>query len=204
MRALTFWIGRTRIGPLGKLRPKPTKPANRRVFAFLGAETLSAERINREIKTDPLGVGYAGMTADQAQASLLTVNRTRNKPLDAIALNAWAAGGGRHAKIRRAAFIDDTLSDEVASVAMSAYRMLERSESHIDVTDAASLAFLDALIAAGVLSAADKTALIDAGTETVSRASEIGCIARQRQPDGSIVDNVRIGWLMRAGLARAN
>lgn len=176
---------------------------------------MSAKRIDREIKSDPLSRGYSSMTAEQAQTSLLAVNRSRNKPLDATALNTWAAQNGRHAKLRRAALDPSatftptagggavTLSDDVASVAISAYRMLERSDSYIDVTDAASLAFVDALITAGVWVAEDKAALISAGTETISRAAEIGCVVRQRQADGSYADNVRIGWLERAGLARA-
>lgn len=150
--------------------------------------------------------------AEAVQANLLIENRSRNKILTSHDLNSFAAASGRHGKLRRALNGDsftgtdateDALTDAEMSVAIAADRMLYRDDSTLDVSDPAQLAFVDVLIAAGVWVAADKTALVALGTETVSRAVEIGCTVKQKQADGSYKDNVRLGWIERAGIARA-
>lgn len=172
---------------------------------------MSAKLTAIEIKTDPLGRGYASMNAAQVQASLLTKDRTRTRVLNARELNAYAAGNGRHAKLHRAfhdgaaTFTgldgkDDSLVDAEMSVAISAYRMLERDDTSLDTEDPAQMALVDVLIGAGVWVPKDKTDILAMASESISRATEIGIVVPQKQADGSKADNVRIGWILRAGV----
>lgn len=129
----------------------------------------------QELSTDPLTRGYAGMTDAQAAASLNTADRTVYRPVDAAGLNAWAAGGAMM-RIRRAILQESAdpavHSDAVLSVCWAAWRMLDRDTSEYD--HASHEGMIDALVAAGVLLASDKTALVAMAAQTVSRAEELG------------------------------
>ena len=128
-----------------------------------------------ELTNDPLGRGYAGMTDEQAAASLNTANRDQKVVLDAADLNAWAAGGGRWRKLEAAKDGDAPvgISDAVRSVAIAAWRMLDRDNASLDLNDAEHEGLIDALVAGNVLTSDDKAALVARATKSISRAQEL-------------------------------
>ena len=133
------------------------------------------EKLRAEITNDPEGLGYAGKTDAEVLGLLLAENRPRLGPLEHGLLIRTLAGGGRLAKIQRAAsaWADDT-KDTTTSVAMVALGFFNQADSGLDPSQAADVALVNALVSTGTLSSDDRTALVDAATQTVSRATELG------------------------------
>jgi hypothetical protein len=150
-----------------------------------------------ELNNDTLARGYAGMTDEQAAASINTKNRPSMLTLDAGALNAWAAGSGRYRKLETAmeGTAPSGISDATRSMARAAWRMVDRDSTQFDPNDAEQEGLVDALVAAGVLSAADKTALWARAAELISRADEL------RRAGARIPMPVRTGDITAARIA---
>ena len=79
------------------------------------------------------------------------------------------------------------ITDATRSIARAAWRMVDRDSTQFDPNDAEQEGLVDALVAAGVLSADDKTALWDRAGELISRADEL------RRAGASIPNPVRTG-----------
>lgn len=135
---------------------------------------------------------YSGMTDDQILASLTTKDVSKLRVLNAHDLNAWGAGNARHIKFRKAKdgiAPFDGLTDEQMAIAVAAWRMVDRDDTELDCENAEHIGLVDAMIAAGVLTAQDKADLITRATTLQSRADEIG------------VERVRLGTIQQT---RAN
>ena len=145
--------------------------------------------LSDEFDNDPLARGYVGMTDEQAVVSLNTKNRSVHVSLGADDLNTWAAGNGRYRKIETAmeGTAPSGISDATRSIARAAWRMVDRDSTQFDPNDAEQEGLVDALVAAGVLSAADKTTLWDRAGELISRADEL------RRAGARIPNPVRTG-----------
>jgi len=145
------------------------------------------EKLRAEIANDPLSRGYSGMTDLEVLESLLEENRSRLGVLEHGLLIRTLASGGRLAKIQRAAsaWADDT-KDTATSVAMVALGFFNQADSGLDPSQAADVALVNALVSTGTLSSDDRTALIDAATQTISRATELG------------LGHVRLGYVQKA------
>jgi hypothetical protein len=128
-------------------------------------------KLRTELTTDPLGIGYSGMTDQQAADSLNAETRTELLPVEAGELTEWAMQAGRLARLRDA---QTGQTDEVRSLAMGAEMILFRDNGNVDPGNPNHVALINALVSAGVLTAADKTALVDQATHNISRAFEIG------------------------------
>lgn len=129
-----------------------------------------------ELATDPIARGYSGMTDAQAADNLTTVaDRPWLRTLDAGDLNAWAAGAARYRKLEKAmeGVAPVGVTDETRSIARAAWRMVDRDSSQFEPNNAEQEGLVDALVAAGVLTAGDKTALWTRATELVTRAEEL-------------------------------
>ena len=115
--------------------------------------------------------GAYSADAAMALAELQAVNRTRLVAIPSTELLAWSASSGRYNSIKAAA--DDT-SHAVNSVAAAAYLMITRDETSLDLNLADRVAFVDALVNGGVLTADDRTSLNTLATENISRETELG------------------------------
>ncbi len=137
-------------------------------------------KLQDELKSDPLGRGYATMTDEQVASDLNTVYRTRIVPIASTELLAWSGGGAddatgtasRYERIEDAA--TNHASPTVRGVAKAALRLIERDNTLLDLNLPDRQAMLDALVSGGVITTAEKDDLYAIATESVSRAAELG------------------------------
>lgn len=125
--------------------------------------------IRDELLTDPLERGYAGLSHDEAAERLNVADRSVVRKISKRALLRWGVVNDRMTKIRVTA---DTAENGKRSIAYVALKSLDIPGDFV-VIDEEFLALFDALIAGQVLESSDKTALVTAATETVSRVDEL-------------------------------
>ena len=108
-----------------------------------------------------------------AAAQLNAVNRTRLRAVSMRELREWAAIGARAFKIRQG--IDNTgLTDQQRNLCLIGDKLLGTDDGNLDPSNSAHVAFVNELVAAGVLSAGDRTALVMKATDNISWAEELG------------------------------
>jgi len=129
-------------------------------------------RLRDELLNDPLGRGYASMDEVEVIHSLADVNRDVLFSIKSDDLLAWSAANGRFMKIKRVAE-DETQSDEIRSIAWASMKMIERDETDLNLNLSDRASMLDVLVAATILSQADKDDLYAMATQTISRAQEL-------------------------------
>lgn len=137
------------------------------------------QALRDELTGDPLERAYASMTDAEVLASLLAVNRSRSRRVSSLEMLLWGGANGRLARVRKAAQKQppyDSLPDEVWSAAIVADAMVTRQDAGFDPRQAEHLSLVDGLVAAQVLTADDKTALLALATEPCSRADELGLV----------------------------
>ena len=105
-----------------------------------------------------------------AMLNAKTVDALRS--LTSRELLVWAAQGGRYIKLESAA-ADTSRSAELRSVCKSAVKILDRDGTGLDLRDAQVAGLLGALVASGVLTAADQAAIRSMAANKISRAEEL-------------------------------
>lgn len=140
---------------------------------------MSLQDLKDELDNDPLTRGYSGMGDEAAANSLNTSDRSCMEPISSAELLAWSGNGAvdgsvlcRYERIQEAAAANS--ANSVRGAAISALGMIERDGTSLDLNKADRMAMLDALVAGGVLTAAEKTALLAMAATTCSRAAELG------------------------------
>jgi hypothetical protein len=136
--------------------------------------------LKSEIDSDPLGRGYSGMDDTAVAVDLNTAYRTKKEPISSAELLAWSASDARLQNIKNAA--ENGATDDLKSLAQAAYLIVTRDGTTLDLNLADRVAMLDSLVAAGVLTAADRTSLDALATVSISRAEELS-IGRVRAGD---------------------
>jgi len=123
---------------------------------------MNAQVLIAELRDDPLGRGYAGMSDDEAGASLSAADRdiTVSHTITRLTLNCFGL-------IRANAM----WAGLVAANGQVAYSL---ENGGLNVNDADVQATLAALVAADVLTQAEAAALIALANRTVCRAEELG------------------------------
>jgi len=137
-------------------------------------------KLATELADDPLERGYSGMTDVQAAGSLNTVNRDRVVAITSAELLAWSGGGAndgavtpsRYERIETAAKEHTSLAVRGASKA--AIQLIGRDGTTLNLALTDRMGMVDALVVGGVLTTDEKTALVALGTETITRAAELG------------------------------
>ena len=127
--------------------------------------------LKSEIDSDPLGRGYSGMDDTAVAVDLNTAYRTKKEPISSAELLAWSASDARLQNIKNAA--ENGATDDLKSLAQAAYLIVTRDGTTLDLNLADRVAMLDSLVAAGVLTAADRTSLDALATVSISRAEEL-------------------------------
>ena len=128
--------------------------------------------LKSEIDSDPLGRGYSGMDDTAVAVDVNTAYRTKKEPISSAELLAWSASDARLQNIKNAA--ENGATDDLKSLAQAAYLIVTRDGTTLDLNLADRVAMLDSLVAAGVLTAADRTSLDALATVSISRADELG------------------------------
>lgn len=150
--------------PNGKPDPRPRK-----------AKHMPSQE---QILADELTAGHPNSGAypldDQAAADVLnTANRTRLRAVSMTELREWAALNARAFKLRVG--IDNTgLSDQVRNLCIILDSILGTDDGKLDPSNGLHVAMVNELVAAGVWSAADRTALVAAATDSITRGEELG------------------------------
>jgi len=136
--------------------------------------------LKSEIDSDPLGRGYSGMDDTAVAVDINTAYRTKKEPISSAELLAWSASDARLQNIKDAA--ENGATDDLKSLAQAAYLIVTRDGTTLDLNLADRVAMLDSLVAAGVLTAADRTSLDSLATVSISRAEELS-VGRVRAGD---------------------
>ena len=127
--------------------------------------------LKSEIDSDPLGRGYSGMDDTAVAVDVNTAYRTKKEPISSAELLAWSASDARLQNIKNAA--ENGATDDLKSLAQAAYLIVTRDGTTLDLNLADRVAMLDSLVAAGVLTDADRTSLDALATVSISRAEEL-------------------------------
>ncbi len=140
---------------------------------------MSLQDLKDELTLDPLARNYAGMSDVEAADSLNAPNRTKLSPVVSSELLAWSGGGAVNGSVKcRYERIQDAAAasadNTVRGACIAAMGMIERSDTSLDLSKSDRMAMLDALVAGGVLTAAEKTEIVALGTVVASRADELG------------------------------
>jgi len=161
------------------------------VEGIMNSPFLVLEDLKAEITNDPLGL-YTGLDNSEIVEAINAKSRTYKAPISSAELLAWAAQASagedpRILKLQEAAASHAV--KQIKGLAWAAVKMVERDATSLDLNLSDRQAMLDALVAGGALSAADKAALESLATVTGSRAEELfgeGVVVYQ-----SHVDHVR-------------
>lgn len=124
--------------------------------------------LKTEITTDPLGLGYAGMGAEEILESLTNVTRTRvtSRMVSARAILSDCPNG--------AALLDklDALGAQISAVKWAMFFI--KQEAGLDAGHPATLAMLTQLQQAGALTEGEVASLKALSVKPCSRVEELG------------------------------
>ena len=126
-----------------------------------------------EIDNDPLGRGYAGTSDQDIANSLNSKDHDNLVALSSTELRIWAAESARAFNIREA-ISDGTKVDQVRNLSLILDKLLGTDDGVLDPSIAAHVAMINQLVLAGVLADSDRTALVAAATQLISRAKQLG------------------------------
>ena len=129
-------------------------------------------KIVDELTGDPLGVGYAAMNDEEVVASLNGSGRTEKVAITSNELLAWSVYEGRLARIKRG--VADGVDDTEKSLCEACYLLIQRDNTTLDLNDQSRIDMLDALVAYGRITAAERDGLYNKATRQISRAKELG------------------------------
>jgi len=124
-----------------------------------------------EIRDDPLGAGYAGMSEEDVSLALQMKNRVVQGPVDARKVLRWSASTDGINSLRVAAASGNKDKRRLADAALA--MLTSPHVSELDVSDAEIGQMLGALVALGVLTQADVDALKTRGQRSISRVEEL-------------------------------
>lgn len=126
-----------------------------------------------ELAKDPANLGYAGLKGDPvAVLALLNVqNRPRAKPINQISLLKWISAGNRFEAIK-----DGSASGAARTACLSLIVFVNTPSLVLDLSVPEEVAMIQAIgpVGSKVISQEDQDALVAAGTELVSRLTELG------------------------------
>ena len=129
--------------------------------------------LKEEIDSDPLGRGYDSMTNAEVTISLNTVNRTRLETLSMQELREWTAENARGFNIM-SGITNVALTDQVRNLCYVADKLIGTDDGQFSPGNALYVDMINNLVAANVISNADRTALVTKATKSLSRATELG------------------------------
>lgn len=114
----------------------------------------------------------AAVAADQINA----VNRSRLVPISSSELLAWSGQASASDRPRNLKIAEGKSNpvEAIAAICVVAESTINRDGTSLDLNLSDRAAMLEALVAGGVLSDADRTSLYEIATDPISRATELG------------------------------
>ena len=128
------------------------------------------------LRTELQDASYSAMTDQEAADSLNAKTIDTFVPVDSAELLAWSLvkNGGTSSRRRRIKEASTShASPDIQDLCEGALVMIDKDNTEFDFNRPERVALLDALVAGGVLTAADKTALQNIATVQVSRADQL-------------------------------
>lgn len=135
--------------------------------------------LRTEITTDPLSRGYASMWDGQVADSLNARNRTASKSISAQTLHAWFVFNGKWPSIESTALATVGTGGLTADQKLAAQSFMEICHyfSDLDMKDpqySGGITFvLDHFVGRGIITTAQRAAIISLGSGLISRAEEL-------------------------------
>jgi hypothetical protein len=113
--------------------------------------------------------------SETAAAEINALNRTRINPIGSAELLAWSgqASSGDRPRIIKIEEGKANADEQCAALCITAEQMIMRDNTSLDLNLPDRVAMLNALVAYGVLSAADKASIDALAEESISRADEL-------------------------------
>lgn len=127
---------------------------------------------------------YDGLSDAEIAASLNALTIDSFRPLGSRELLQWAAGSGRLVRLMRAG--ESHPSDEIRSIALVAVKMLDRSDTQLDLSLPEHQAFVGALVVGAVLASKDRDSLESIAGTKISVAQSYGRDAISHQEVAAI------------------
>lgn len=119
--------------------------------------------------------GAYSANSEAAAEEINALNRTRINPIGSAELLAWSgqASGGDRPRIIKIEEGKANADEQCAALCITAEQMIMRDNTSLDLNLPDRVAMLNALVAYGVLSAADKASIDALAEESISRAIEL-------------------------------
>lgn len=119
--------------------------------------------------------GAYSAESDAAASEINALNRTRINPIGSAELLAWSgqASSGDRPRIIKIEEGKANADEQCAALCITAEQMIMRDNTSLDLNLPDRVAMLNALVAYGVLSAADKASIDALAEESISRADEL-------------------------------
>ena len=134
---------------------------------------MDVTKLRDEITNDPATKNYAGMTDEQAAASLNVADIPVQRYVKHSDVMTWGAGGPR----KKLADGTGNASAAIAAACLTAIDLLSDGVTEFDTDDDDNETLIDALVSAGILTSGDKTALWNMGKKNITRAQSLGIVA---------------------------
>jgi len=129
------------------------------------------EAIKQELTADPIGVGYASMTDQQAADALSARNRVRKRPLPTHEIKKYMVLNDLWLPIKQST----TAEAQIALDALATFEFFDVADAATGALVEAKLtSILDGLIAKGLITATHKTDILAMANEPISRAEDLG------------------------------
>lgn len=135
--------------------------------------------LRNEITTDPLARGYAAMSDGQVAEMLNVRNRSSSKSISAQTLHAWFVFNGKWPSVESTALATVGTGGLTAEQKLAAQSFIEICHyfSDLDMRDpqySGGITFvLDQFVGRGIITSAQRTAIISLGNTLISRADEL-------------------------------
>ena len=134
---------------------------------------MNIELLKTELDQEHPTTGAYSANSAEAAAQLNAVNCTKLYPLSMQEVREWAAEDARGFNIRQG-MDNDALADQVRNLCYVADKLIGTDDGNLTPGNPLHVGMINQLVAAGVISAEDRTALVAKARRDVSRATEIG------------------------------
>jgi hypothetical protein len=120
--------------------------------------------------------GAYSANSESAAEEINALNRTRINAIGSAELLAWSgqASDGDRPRIIKIEEGKANADEQCAALCITAEQMIMRDNTSLDLNLPDRVAMLNALVAYGILSAADKASIDALSQESISRADELG------------------------------
>ena len=133
------------------------------------------QALKAELEAGHPVTGPYSADAQAASDEINALNRTRINPIGSAELLAWSgqASDGDRPRIIKIEEGKANADEQCAALCITAEQMIMRDNTSLDLNLPDRVAMLNALVAYGVLSAADKVSIDALAEESISRADEL-------------------------------